>query len=133
LRFFTPAEANDALRRVRPLAEQLVEARRESAALETRLEAVRERVRGNGGGLDPERVGDLHDSAAEAAAKVVDLLHDLTALGVQVKDPDSGLLDFPARHPDGSDVLLCWRVGEDSVAHWHTLDGGFAGRKPLPF
>ena len=133
VRFFTPDEANQALTRVRPIAEQLVRARRESAELERRLETVRERVRGNGGGLDPEQVGELHDAAAEAAARVVDLVEDLNGLGVEVKDPDTGLLDFPARHPDGSDVLLCWRVGEDSVAYWHTLDGGFAGRRPLPF
>ena len=40
---------------------------------------------------------------------------------------------YRKRHPDGSLVLLCWRLGEEAVTSWHTLDGGFAGRKPLPF
>jgi hypothetical protein len=48
-----------------------------------------------------------------------------------VKDIDEGLVDFPAlRH--GETVLLCWMLGEDHVAHWHTIEDGFAGRRPLP-
>src|SRR6476620_8376495 len=43
----------------------------------------------------------------------------------------SGLVDFPALH-EGEEVLLCWQLGEDEVAHWHRVDEGFAGRKPLP-
>jgi hypothetical protein len=53
-------------------------------------------------------------------------------LGAIVKDLDEGLVDFPALHA-GDEVLLCWKVGEDSVAFWHGLEEGFAGRKPLPF
>jgi hypothetical protein len=52
---------------------------------------------------------------------------------VQVKDLDEGLIDFPAKHPGGDTVLLCWRLGETDVAYWHGLEEGFAGRKPLPF
>jgi hypothetical protein len=54
----------------------------------------------------------------------------LQALGVQVKDLDRGLVDFPALR-DGEEVLLCWQVGEEVVAYWHGVDEGFAGRKPL--
>ena len=62
------------------------------------------------------------------------LVADLEAAGVQVKDLDRGLVDFPARHPESGDlVLLCWHLGEDRVAFWHGLDEGFVGRKPLPF
>ena len=133
MRYFTPEEANEALAHVRPLVERLVEARRFSSGLEERLGAVRTRVAGNGGGLDPGRVGELHTEAIEAARAVLELVDELDELGVQVKDPASGLVDFPARHPDGSDVLLCWQLGEDEIRFWHTLDGGYAGRKPLPF
>jgi hypothetical protein len=48
-----------------------------------------------------------------------------------VKDLDTGLVDFPALHK-GEEVLLCWQFGEDEVTHWHGVDEGFAGRKPLP-
>ncbi|HEX2505972.1 MAG TPA: DUF2203 domain-containing protein [Gaiellaceae bacterium] len=133
MRYFTPDEANRALPRVRPLVERLVEARRESLRLEERLGAVRRRVLGNGGGLDPARIEELQTEATAAAKAVLELAERLDDLGVQVKDPDTGLVDFPARHPDGTDVLLCWRLGEDAVAFWHTLDGGFRGRRPLPF
>jgi hypothetical protein len=133
VRYFTPDEANAALAGVRPLVEKLVAARQESERLEERLGTVRARVLGNGGGLDPGRIGELREKALEAARTVLSLVDELDELGVQVKDPASGLVDFPARHPNGEDVLLCWRLGEDSVAFWHTLDGGFAGRKPLPF
>jgi hypothetical protein len=55
---------------------------------------------------------------------------EIDAIGVQVKDVDSGLLDFPCR-VDDQVVLLCWRIGEASIEHWHTVDDGFKGRQPL--
>jgi hypothetical protein len=133
VRYFTPEEANAALAEIRPLVERLVAARQESLRLEERLGAVRARVLGNGGGLDPASVEELQAKAIEAAKSVLEFVERFDGLGVQIKDPDTGLVDFPARHPDGSDILLCWRLGEDRVAFWHTLDGGFRGRKPLPF
>jgi hypothetical protein len=51
--------------------------------------------------------------------------------GAQVKDLDSGLIDFPALRR-GETVLLCWQLGEDEIAWWHSVDDGFAGRRPLP-
>ena len=54
----------------------------------------------------------------------------LNEQGIVLRDPESGLVDFPARR-DGGDIFLCWRLGEDRVAYWHGPDSGFAGRKPL--
>jgi hypothetical protein len=54
----------------------------------------------------------------------------LEAIGVQVKDPEIGLCDFPSIR-GGRLVLLCWRLGEPSVDYWHELDAGYAGRVPL--
>ena len=56
---------------------------------------------------------------------------ELQELGLLVKDLDEGLVDFPALSGD-EEVLLCWQLGEDEVAYWHTVDDGFAGRKHLP-
>ena len=87
-------------------------------------------IGGNGAGY---AASDLHAAQSEftglaqAAAACASRLDEL---GVQIKDPDTGLLDFPARR-DGRDVLLCWRVGEAGVTHWHGLEEGFAGRKPI--
>ena len=134
MRFFTEEEANAALETVRPLVKRLVEARKRFVHVVAKLEDVEGRVSGNGGGLDPERVRELRERAAEAAADIAGLVTELEVAGVQVKDLDQGLIDFPAKHPEqGDTVLLCWRLGEDEVAHWHGLEEGFAGRKPLPF
>jgi len=134
MRLFTQEEANAALPDVRPLVERLVEDRRTLVALGNDLEAVQALIGGNGGSLDPSRVGELQEAVAHAAAALAALVDEIQGLGAQVKDLDSGLVDFPARHPESGDtVLLCWQLGEPEVGHWHDLEAGFAGRKPLPF
>ena len=134
MKHFTPDEANGALEAVRPLIEGLVERRRELVRAQGELKRVRTKVAGNGGGLDPEAVTAAQASADEALAAVEEAIAALDELGVQVKDLDRGLVDFPAIHPASGDVvLLCWRLGEDEVGFWHDLEEGFAGRKPLPF
>lgn len=70
---------------------------------------------------------ELERSAA-AVARCVEAIHELGGL---VKDLDRGLVDFPARR-GGEDVLLCWQLGEETIEHWHGVEEGFAGRKPLP-
>ena len=65
---------------------------------------------------------------AEQRAK--DALAEIDSIGVQVKDLEIGLLDFPCE-VEGSIVLLCWRMGEPSITHWHSPEEGFAGRKPI--
>jgi hypothetical protein len=134
MRFFTPEEANEELARVRPLVERLVESRRALVALGSELESVQELVAGNGGSLDAGSVGELQEAVSRAAAGLAAVVQELDGLGIQVKDVDRGLVDFPARHPeDGETVLLCWELGEPTVAHWHGLEDGYAGRKRLPF
>jgi hypothetical protein len=131
VRHFTPEEANEALEYVRPLVARLVEERRAHVQALERQEELEGSIRGNGGGIPP---AELAESAAEVErherelARTVD---ELVELGVQVKDLDEGLVDFPAQRR-GETVLLCWKLGEDEVAYWHTQDAGFAGRRPLP-
>jgi hypothetical protein len=62
--------------------------------------------------------------------RVKDAVAEIDAIGVQVKDLDIGLLDFPCE-VDGSTVLLCWKLGEKGITHWHNVSEGFAGRKPI--
>ncbi|HEX3255579.1 MAG TPA: DUF2203 domain-containing protein [Gaiellaceae bacterium] len=134
MRLFTEEEANDALAVVGPLVERLVDARRRFVAEGRGLAEVRRKVTGNGGGLDPERVEESQAAVEGVAGEIGLLVAELEEAGVQVKDLDRGLVDFPARHPESGDlVLLCWHLGEQRVAHWHGLEDGFAGRKPLPF
>jgi hypothetical protein len=134
MRLFTPEEANAELARVRPLLERLVEERRALAAHAAELQTVQGIVAGNGGRVDPAHVGGLQEAVSRSAAEVAGLVEELQRAGVQVKDLDRGLVDFPARHPEsGETVLLCFELGEASVEHWHDLEEGFAGRKRLPF
>jgi hypothetical protein len=134
MRFFSEQEANDALGVVAPLVERLVAARGRFVADGQRLSRLEGKVTGNGGRLDPARVQEAQSAVEEVAKEIGVLVAELESAGVQVKDLDRGLVDFPARHPESGDlVLLCWHLGEARVAFWHGLGEGFAGRKPLPF
>ena len=62
--------------------------------------------------------------------RVKDAVAEIDSTGVQVKDLDIGLLDFPCR-VDGEIILLCWKLGETGITHWHSTEEGFAGRKPI--
>ena len=131
MRHFTPEEANAALDEVRPLVEEMVAHRRAHVAALARQEELESHIRGNGGGIPP---AELAETAAEVEREARELAHAIdavVALGVQVKDIDEGLVDFPALRR-GETVLLCWKLGEDGVGFWHTIEDGFAGRRPLP-
>ena len=130
MRLFTRDEADELLAEVRPLAEQLVERKRSLDEAQAARAALLDLIAGNGGDLTPSDVTDAAKGVRSAAAAVGRLVDELQGLGVQVKDLDEGLLDFPSER-DGEVVLLCWRVGEDEIGYWHGVDEGFAGRKPL--
>jgi hypothetical protein len=131
-RYFTPSEANELLAEVRPLAESLVQHRQGMRLAAERRARLTARIAGNGGDLDPQEPGELDEQFQRESHAVTQAAEQLERLGVLVKDLDTGLVDFPALH-EGEEVLLCWQLGEDEVAHWHGVDEGFAGRKPLPF
>jgi hypothetical protein len=129
-RDFTLEEAEEVLVELRPLAERMVEARRELVRAAQRLEAVGRAVAGNGGGLSADEASRLHERADELASEIAACVQAITDAGGQVKGLDEGLLDFPTLR-EGERVLLCWRVGEDRIRFWHGYEEGFAGRKPL--
>ena len=116
---FTPESANRALSYVRAVVKDLVEtaARRKAAEREQR------RTVG-----EPSR--RAREEADRAGADLDRIRRELESVGVQVKDELTGLVDFPAEI-GGKRVLLCWRHGEERVAHWHDLQAGFPGRRPL--
>src|SRR2546423_11190908 len=127
-RTFTPDEANNALGQVRPLAERMVELRARLGELEDEQREVVRIVAGNGSG---EGVGDARTPEfAKLARELQEIVDELTLIGVQLKDPDTGLLDFPALR-DGEDVLLCWQVGESAIEFWHGPEEGYAGRRRI--
>jgi hypothetical protein len=131
VRHFTPEEANAALGEVRPIVEQMVELRHSHVAALERQEELEGHIRGNGGGIPPAELADTAAEVERLERELARAVDELAELGVQVKDLDEGLIDFPALRR-GETVLLCWKLGEDDVAFWHTVEEGFAGRRPLP-
>jgi hypothetical protein len=129
-RTFTPDEANAALADVRPLVERMVGAKHAFDEAQERSDDAARSISGNGGGIPPAELAELREQLELRTTELAAIVDELHELGVQVKDLDSGLVDFPALR-DGEQVLLCWRLGEDEVAFWHGLEDGFAGRQPL--
>lgn len=125
-RLFTVEEANALLPTLIPLVERLMAATERVVAAGSDLRQVLEHASGNGGShRASEAVGDI--------VAIQEAVEAIQALGCELKDVSSGLVDFPARHPEGEDrvVYLCWRYGEEAVTWWHEVDGGFAGRQRL--
>jgi hypothetical protein len=110
----------------------MVEQRRAHVVALERQEELEGRIRGNGGGIPPAELAEAAADVERRARELAGTVDEIVELGVQVKDLDEGLVDFPAQHR-GETVLLCWRLGEDEVGFWHSAEDGFAGRRPLPF
>ena len=129
-RRFTPSEANEELAEIRPLVEELVAHRREYLRLQSERQALAQRIAGNGGGIDVSALGELEEAERRERVEIARRVNAVHERGAIVKDLDTGLVDFPARL-EGEEVLLCWRLGEEQIEHWHGLEEGFAGRKRL--
>jgi len=115
---------------VRPVAERLVAVRTRMRELERAQGTLVTAIGGNGGGYAASDLNAAQSELGGLADAALACVERLEELGVVLKDLDLGLLDFPSER-DGEEVLLCWRVGEDSVVFWHGLADGFAGRKPI--
>jgi hypothetical protein len=126
-RTFTPSEANSALEQVRPLAERMADAARRLSTSEAERRQASAIASGNGSSAVSGTAGP-HDAAV--LGELEGCVTALGELGVEVKDLETGLLDFPSLR-DGEEVLLCWRVGEPAVEWWHRREEGFAGRQRI--
>ena len=122
-RLFTVDEANALLPTLRPLLIDILQARQNIVAAQPELWPVLEKAVNNGGSKKAGAV--LADF--EVIQRNVKAIQEL---GIEIKDINIGLVDFPAER-DGREVYLCWRFDEPRVTHWHDLDSGFSGRQPL--
>ena len=128
--YFTVDEANAALEQVRPLAESMVAHRKALAAAGERWNDLAGKIAGNGGGLDRGELAGLQEKIEREQGEVARCIRAIQSHGAQVKDIDTGLLDFRSQR-DGVEIELCWQVGEERIEYWHGLEDGFAGRQPL--
>ena len=119
-RIYTVEEARAALPDVATLVRTLADAH---ARMEERHEKVTESISQNGGGKAHKEFLDASLAAASALSK-------LDEMSILVRDPATGLIDFPSER-DGEQIYLCWRLGEDGIDFWHPPETGFAGRQPL--
>ena len=130
-RTFTFSEAETLL----PVLESLLRSAMQAKALieevDAELESLKSRIFVNGGTfVDILGVSRRKDEREKAIQRAKDAVAEIDAAGVQVKDLDIGLLDFPCAVGDEV-ILLCWKLGEKGITHWHNTTEGFAGRKPI--
>jgi hypothetical protein len=125
MKLFTIEEANALLPTVRKVLVKIQRAHKRITAFREDATKASENADSGGGGLVD---GPLY---AQLLIKLTSLMSNVESLGVQLKDLERGLVDFPSLR-EGRVVLLCWQVGEgDELEWWHDVDAGFAGRTPL--
>jgi hypothetical protein len=117
---YTVEEANALLPHLAPTLVELREKYEEAATVR---EAVSHAALGNGW-------SEKRDSWSRTLARVQELAERLQKWNIELRDINTGLIDFPTVI-DGADAYLCWRLGEPEVGYWHTPDEGFPGRRPL--
>lgn len=131
MRTFTLDEAQALLPVLESLLKRAMEDRRSAQTAESGLTGLAQRIYFSGGMR--VNVADIAKQRAELEThlkRVRESIAEIDSIGVQVKDLDSGQLDFPCRLDDQV-VLLCWRMGEPAIEHWHTQEAGFKGRQPV--
>src|SRR5579864_3956482 len=131
IRTFSLSDAQTLLPVLESLLKTAISSKKLVEDVDNELQEIAHRVFLNGGTL--VRVVEVARRKAErekAIQRAKDAVAEIHATGVQVKDLDIGLLDFPCK-VEGEIVLLCWKLGEDKITHWHSPEEGFAGRKPI--
>lgn len=130
-RTFTLDEAHSLLPVLESLLRTAIEAKKIVDEAETEQQALQHRIFLSGGmSLNIVPLARRKAECAKAELRMKDALAEIDSTGVQVKDLDIGLLDFPCE-VEGQTILLCWKLGEKAITHWHGVQEGFAGRKPI--
>jgi hypothetical protein len=131
MKTFTLDEAQSLLPVLESLLKRAIESKAAADAIESELSELARRIYLSGGmRVD---VGKVTRQRAEIESHLKlarESVAEIDSIGVQVKDLEARLLDFPCRIDDQV-VLLCWRMGETSIEHWHTMESGFQGRQPV--
>jgi hypothetical protein len=131
MKTFTLEEAQSLLPVLESLLKRAIEGKQAAEEAESSLTDLSRRIYLSGGmRVDVGHVAKQRAEIEGQMQRVRETVAEIDSIGVQVKDLSAGLLDFPCRLDDEV-VLLCWRMGESSIEHWHTVDSGFQGRQPL--
>jgi hypothetical protein len=131
MKTFTLEEAQSLLPVLSSLLKRALDDKHSAEEVETGLSGLAQRIYFSGGmKVNATAVAKQRAEMDAYLQRVRESIAEIDAIGVQVKDLDAGLLDFPCR-VDDEVVLLCWRMGETSIEHWHTVEAGFQGRQPV--
>jgi hypothetical protein len=131
MKTFTLDEAQSLLPVLESLLKRAINGKKDAEEIEQRLQEVRQRIFLSGGmQVNVITVMRQRSEMEKLVQQAKDAVAEIDAIGVQVKDLETGLLDFPCVI-EGEIVLLCWKMGESRIDYWHTVDAGFRGRKPL--
>jgi hypothetical protein len=130
-RYFNLLEAEALLPKVERLLETLREYKRSYDTSDAELTQIAQRV-ALAGGMVPrrERVVELRAQKDAAARGLKQAVDEFQEIGCQLKDLETGLIDFPTLYRE-EEVYLCWKSGEAGITFWHRVDDGFRGRKPI--
>lgn len=130
-RTFSLEEAQQLLPILESLLRTAIQGKTFIEEVDEEFQETAHRVFLNGGTmLDIVKLARRKAERERTVQRVKDAVAEIHATGVQVKDLDIGLLDFPCR-VNGETILLCWKMGEQAITHWHGTEEGFAGRKPI--
>jgi hypothetical protein len=130
-RTFSLGEAHTLLPVLESLLRRGMEAKKQVEEIEAEFQQLNHRIFLAGGSdIDVITLARRRAQSDKALQQIKDCLAEIEATGVQVKDMDTGLLDFPCV-VEGETILLCWKLGEERITHWHGAEEGFAGRKPI--
>jgi hypothetical protein len=128
-RFFTLGQVREVLPRVKKLMTQAVDGKEKYQEADQRTQDFIRRVMMMGGMVVDRKAFLLNrDSQNRSGERLKTAVEEIQKIGAVIKDLDQGLVDFPTML-HGSEVYICWRMGEDDVQYWHGVDEGFAGRK----
>jgi len=131
MKTFTIDEAQSLLPVLESLLKRAIEGKKAAEELETALSDLARRIYISGGmKVDAASVVKQRAEMEGHLKLARESIGEIDAIGVQVKDLEAGLLDFPCRLDDQI-VLLCWRMGETTIEHWHTVESGSQGRQPV--
>jgi hypothetical protein len=131
MRLYTEAEARAILPSIIPVIEKLRDCFVELRALQATIAAEARGATGDGNLLADPWADEGGDNRVEGLSRDLrSAAGQLSELGIEVKDPEKGLIDF-YHHRDGRVVYLCYMLGESGIGFWHELRAGFAGRQPL--
>jgi hypothetical protein len=131
MKTFTLEEAQSLLPVMESLLKRAIEGKRSAVEVESGLSELARRIYLSGGmRVDTDKVARMRAEMEGHVQRVRESIAEIDSIGVQVKDLDAGLLDFPCRLDDQV-VMLCWRMGETTIEHWHPVDTGFKDRQPV--